>query len=246
MHFAGSHDSVGDSEGASAEPVVGAEATLVQPMLVEKSKQVLVRKALPGAPRPAAGSRATRWPAQSTMIRTHARPGRALQRVASACADAICHFLPVIVSFDQCESSNRSGCRVLSVQVPSRRAGAAGSDTAAKVCANPKPLPIPERPLLGCMVISRHSLTCVSPLVRIVQLARPAFGWFFTILKLLSMLLVVALCTTSALFSCGKRAIGASPYGGWVGGGSWSVHDSSAAELLTMKVRSDWPSIGHR
>ena len=96
------------------------------------------------------------------------------------------------------------------------------------------------------MVISRHSLTCVSPLVRIVQLARPAFGWFFTILKLLSMLLVVALCTTSALFSRGKQAIGASPYGGWVGGGSWSVDDSSAAELLTMKVRSDWPSIGHR
>ena len=88
---------------------------------------------------------------------------RALQPVASACADAICHFLPVIVSFDQCESSNRSGCRVLSVQVPSRRAGAAGSDTAAKVCANPKQPPIPERPSLGCMVISRHSSTRCLP-----------------------------------------------------------------------------------
>ncbi len=86
----------------------------------------------------------------------------------------------------------------------------------------------------------------VSRLVRIVQLAWPAFGCFFTVLTLLSMLLVVALCTTSALRSPGKQAIGASPYGGRIGGGSWSLSDSSAAELFTLKVSSDWPSIGQR
>jgi hypothetical protein len=79
-----------------------------------------------------------------------------------------------------------------------------------------------------------------------VQSAWPIFGWCFTILTLLPMLLVIGLCTTSALYSPSKQAIGASPYGGWVGGGSWSV-SSPAAELLTsMKVRSDWLSIGHR
>ena len=79
-----------------------------------------------------------------------------------------------------------------------------------------------------------------------VQPARPTFGWCFTILTLLPMLLVIGLCATSALYLPGKQAIGASPYGGWVGGGSWSV-SSPAAELLTsMKVRSNWLSIGHR
>ena len=46
--------SVGESEGASVTPSVGAEATAVQSALVETRKQVLVRHALQKAPSPTA------------------------------------------------------------------------------------------------------------------------------------------------------------------------------------------------
>jgi hypothetical protein len=231
-----SPDSVGDSEGASAEPVVGAVAMAVQPVLVEKSKQVLALQALPGAPRPAAVSRATRWLEPSTMIRTHARPGRARSRT----------FLeyfrqPLLPPCTHTHPPTRTHAHT---RARARTHTAASRVTVCLPIRSHRPSPSAHhwaawrfRAIL-CRAVSR--------LVCIVQLARPAFGWCCTILTLLSMLLVVALCTTSALFSPGKQAIGASPCGGWVGGGSWSVDDSSAAELLTMKVRSDWPSIGHR
>jgi hypothetical protein len=113
-HREASPGSVGESEGASVTPSVGAEATAVQSALVETRKQVLVLHALQKAPSPTATfvSIATWWLAQSTLIRTHAQPGRAFQRVASGCAY---HFFPFIVSFGKCESSDRSGCRVLPV-----------------------------------------------------------------------------------------------------------------------------------
>ena len=106
------------------------------------------------------------------------------------------------------------------------------------MCANPKPLPS-----VGLHGDFAPFFVALFPTV---QPARPTFGWCFTILTLLPMLLVIGLCITSALCSPGKQAIGASPYGGCVGGGSWSV-SSPAAELLTsMKVRSERLSIGHR